>query len=118
MKEGDWIEELIVGGAKSYAYRTHKGKIVVKQKGITLDKANETRVNFESFKQMVLNGAIAPRDALPWDPILKIDTIPRFTFSWDPLTKDVITKYIARSVRSTISGKRNIKGFDTEPFGY
>ena len=29
MKAGDWIEELIVGGAKSYAYRTHKGKIVV-----------------------------------------------------------------------------------------
>ena len=55
MKEGDWIVELVVGGAKSYAYRTHKGKIVVKQKGITLDHANETRVNFESIKQMVLN---------------------------------------------------------------
>ena len=49
MKAGEWIVELVVGGAKSYAYRTHKGKIVVKQKGITLDKANETRVNFEFF---------------------------------------------------------------------
>ena len=27
MKQGDWIEELVVGGAKSYAYGTHKGKI-------------------------------------------------------------------------------------------
>ena len=67
---------------------------------------------------MVLNKAIAPREALPWDPILKIETIPRFTFAWDPLTKDVITKYIGRSVRSTIGEKRMIKGYDTEPFGY
>ena len=55
MDEGDWIEELVVGGAKSYTYRTHKGKIIVKQKGITLDRANETRVNFETMKNMVLN---------------------------------------------------------------
>ncbi len=53
MKQGDWVEELVVGGATSFAYRTHKGKICVKQKGITLDRSNETRVNFESFRQMV-----------------------------------------------------------------
>ena len=35
----EWIEEVVVGGAKSYSYKTNKGKIVVKRKGITLDKA-------------------------------------------------------------------------------
>ena len=61
MKEGDWIVELAVGGAKSYAYRTHKGRIVVKQKGITLDHSNETRVNLETVKQMVLNQQVMNR---------------------------------------------------------
>jgi hypothetical protein len=105
MKAGDWIEELVVGGAKSYSYRTHKGKIVVKQKGITLDRANETRVNFETMKSMVLNQ----------ETLL---TIPRFTFAWENVSKDVITKFIARSVRSTIGEKRTIDGYDTVPYGY
>ena len=41
----DWIEEIVTSGAKSYTYRTalgatEKGKVVCKQKAITLDKAN------------------------------------------------------------------------------
>ena len=118
MKAGDWIEELIVGGAKSYAYRTHKGKIVVKQKGITLDRANETKVNFETFKQMVLNQKVFKTTPLPWDPILKIETIPRFTFAWTAVSKYIITNHIGRSVRSTIGEKRLVDGFDTIPYGY
>ena len=44
----DWIEEIVTGGAKSYSYRTalgaaKKGKVVCKQKGITLDKANDKK---------------------------------------------------------------------------
>ena len=105
MVEGDWIEELVVGGAKSYTYRTHKGKIIVKQKGITLDRSNETRVNFETMKNMVLNQET-------------LQTIPRFTFAWEDVTKDVITKMIAGSVRSTIGEKRTIDGYDTVPYGY
>ena len=105
MDEGDWIEELVVGGAKSYTYRTHKGNIIVKQKGITLDRANETRVNFETMKNMVLNNET-------------LQTIPRFTFAWENVSKDVITKMIARSVRSTIGEKRTIVGYDTVPYGY
>ena len=105
MDEDDWIEELVLGGAKSYTYRTHKGKIIVKQKGITLDRANETRVNFETMKNMVLNQET-------------LQTIPRFTFAWEDVSKDVITKMIARSVRSTIGEKRTIDGYDTVPYGY
>ena len=91
----------------------------VKQEGVTLDRSNETRVNFESFKQMVLNRKVTGyADALPWDPIAKIETLPRFTFAWDAKTKDVITKDIARSVRSTIGEKRSINGYDTVPYGY
>ena len=42
----DYITEIVVSGAKSYAYITNKGKIVVRQKGITLDRANSEKVNF------------------------------------------------------------------------
>ena len=33
-------------------------------------------------------------------------------------TKDVRTKYIAKSLRSTISEKRMIDGYDTLPIGF
>ena len=42
--------------AKSYAYRLNTGKVVVKQKGITLDVANHERFSFEKMKKMVLEG--------------------------------------------------------------
>jgi hypothetical protein len=66
----DYIEELVVGGAKSYSYRTKygctkKGKVQVKQKGITLDMANDEVVNFDTMRDMVLNttekGPIDPK---------------------------------------------------------
>jgi hypothetical protein len=57
MKEGEWITELVVGGAKCYSYKTNKGKIEVKTKGVTLDITNAKLVNFESLKAMVLKDA-------------------------------------------------------------
>ena len=42
----------------------------------------------------------------------------RHQFTWDNNSKDIITRYIDRSVKSTISEKRNINGYDTLPFGY
>ena len=56
----DYIDELVVGGAKSYSYKTahgftKKGQVVVNQKGITLDRANDDVVNFETMKKTVLN---------------------------------------------------------------
>ncbi len=56
-KGKDYITELVIGGAKSYAYKTASGKIVIKQKGITLSRDNDTVVNFEAFKKMVLNNS-------------------------------------------------------------
>ena len=106
----DYIEELVIGGAKSYSYKTaygctKKGKVVVKQKGITLDRANDDVVNFETMKNMVLNHS-------------EIKSKERHQFKWDSNTKDIITKYISRSIKSTIKEKRTIDGFDTLPFGY
>ena len=106
----DYIEELVVGGAKSYSYQTDygctkKGKVMVKQKGITLDRANDQVVNFETMKNMVLNNK-------------ELKSMKRHQFKWDTQTKDIVTKYIARSIKSTVKEKRTIDGYDTLPFGY
>ena len=105
----DYIEELVTGGAKSYSYRTkfgcmEKGKGQVKQKGITLDMANDEVVNFDTMRDMVLNNT-------------KIESKERFQFKWDTKTKDIVTKNVSRSIKSTIKEKRTINGFDTQPFG-
>ena len=107
----DYIEELVVGGAKSYSYKTKygctkKGKVQVTQKGITLDMANDEVINFDTMKDMVLNTTMS------------IESKKRFQFKWDTNTKDILTKYVSRSIKSTVKEKRTIDGFDTLPFGY
>ena len=106
----DYIEELVVGGAKSYSYKTaygciKKGKVMVKQKGITLDRANDQVVNFETMKDMVLNNQV-------------LKSMERHQFKWDNQTKDIVTKHIARSITRTVKDQRTMDGFDTLPFGY
>ena len=107
----DYIEELVVGGAKSYSYKTKygctkKGKIQVTQKGITLDMANDEVINFDTMKDMVMNTTQS------------IESKKRFQFKWNTKTKEIVTKYVSRSIRSTIKEKRNVDGFDTTPFGF
>ena len=48
--EDEWIVEMIVAGAKSYSYRTNKGKIAIRVKGITLDRATSDIFTFERIK--------------------------------------------------------------------
>ena len=103
--KGGWIKELVIGGAKSYAYISNKNKTVIKQKGITLDRANSSLVTFETMRDMILEDK-------------PIQSEKRYQFRWGNETKDITTVFIGRSIRSTISEKRTINGYDTLPFGY
>ena len=103
--EGEFINEFVVGGAKSHCYKKNTGETVIKQKGITMDVANSEIITFETRRDMVLNNAI-------------IKSEDRYTFNWEPKSNDIVTKFIGRSIRSTVSSKRTIDGFDTRPFGY
>ena len=131
----DYIEELVIGGAKSYSYKTafgctKKGKVSVKQKGITLDRANDKVVNFETMKRMVLNtktfydyddeGRQAWMNEMKERGTndLELESKPRHQFKWETRTKDIITKNIKRSIKSTIKEKRTIDGYGTLPFGF
>ncbi len=105
LKGQDYITELVIGGAKSYGYKTKNGKISIKQKGITLSRDNEEIINFDTFKEMVLNDT-------------KLETKPRHQFRWEERSKDVIIKYIAKVIRPTIGEKRvKTKNHNTLPFG-
>ena len=103
--KGGWITELVIGGAKSYAYITNTGKIEIRQKGITLDRANSNKVTFDTMRDMVLKH----------EPI---KTEKRYQFRWDNNTKDVVTIFIDRSIQATIGEKRSVVGYDSVPFGY
>ena len=104
-KPGEFITELVVGGAKSYSYKTNTGKTVIKQKDITMDVANSKIIAFETMRDMVLNDT-------------SIKSEDRYTFRWDAKNKDVVTKFLSRSIRSTVNSKRTIDGWGTLPFGY
>jgi hypothetical protein len=106
---GEHIEEIVIGGAKSYSYRCNTGRIVMRQKGITQDEANSKLINFEKMRDMVLNLGVEGKDTLK--------SAERFSFSTNA-EKQVITKFISRSIRSTVDQKRSLNGFDTLPFGY
>jgi hypothetical protein len=103
--DNEWIDEVVALGAKSYAYKTNKGKITVKQKGITLDRANQQRFTFENMKKIALDNS-------------SIESLPRFQFSY--VNKQVITNYVSRTVSSTVDSKRKcLEGsYDTVPFGF
>ena len=102
----EWINEIIVAGAKSYSYMTNKGKTVIKQKGITLDRANSNVFTFDNIRKIVLENKI-------------LESEKRYQFTWNKLTKDIETKYVSRSVKSTMDSKRIIlDNYDSIPFGY
>ena len=99
------MDEMVVGGAKSYAYKTPTGKVAMAMKGITLDVANSKIVDFEKVKRMVLESET-------------IETEARYQFIWDRDTKEIKTIEMSRKIQSTIHTKRNVDGMDTKPYGY
>jgi hypothetical protein len=79
--EDECIVELVIGGAKSYSYKTNKGNVAFKQKGMTMDVANTDVINFKRMKDMVLSQGT-------------LKSAKRFTFVTDSNTRDVVTKFL------------------------
>ena len=96
---------MVILGAKSYAYKTNKGKVSVKQKGITLDKVNSEIFTFEKIKLIALQHK-------------SIESAKRFQFSY--VNKQVVTNYVSRTVKSTLDSKRICveNSFGILPFGF
>ncbi|KXJ20593.1 putative uncharacterized transposon-derived protein F54H12.3 [Exaiptasia diaphana] len=73
--ERDWLTEFVSIGPKSYAYRTHQGKVMVKCKGITLDQQASSQIHMQSMKHMVMDESrqemVQYRRRIARDPVLK-----------------------------------------------
>ena len=123
MEEGEVITELVVGSAKPYSYTnimkqkaklgnvmvdkdgTAIHKTVINQEGMIMDAANSKPITFETMRDMVINNT-------------SITSEERYTVRWGSKRKNVGTKFLSRSIVSTVNTKRTIEGFDTLPFGY
>ena len=90
---GELITELVVGGANSYSYTTSTGKTVITQQGITMDAATSKLATFRTMCGMVRNNTIITSEV-------------RSTFIWDNKTKDVVTQFLVRSIRSIVNSKK------------
>ena len=101
----DLIKEMVVGGAKSYAYQKFSGKTTIAMKGITLDCANSALVHFDKIKDMVIIDG-------------SIDTAKRYQFIWCKETKQIKTIFMSRKIRSTLNTKRTVTNNDTLPYGF
>ena len=58
--------------------------------------ANDEVVNFDTMRDMVLNGG-------------SIKSKERFQFKWDTEAKDIITNNVSRSIKSTVKEKHILK---------
>ena len=98
------------------------GTMNMKQKGITLDVNNRKQITYDRFKDLVLN----------WDKLIVEEVITktglekkqvqnniksewRYQFAW--VDRNIITKWVRTSIKSTVNDKRCIRGFDTYPYG-
>ena len=128
--KGGWIMEFVAAGPKSYAYITNKGKLDIKMKSITLDRANNNVFTFNNIRDMVLNRIPKdkPKDENGKDiecftideKIKKVSLISQARHQFKTTReKNIETKYISRSVQSTTEHKRQIlSDNETRPYGF
>ena len=104
--KNEWITDFLCGGAKSYSYKTNKGKIDIKLKSITLDFQNSKIFTFDTIKNTILDKSTLKSEK-------------RYQFTWDNKTKNIETKFIDKTIRDTLDSKRLLTdNYYTLPFGY
>lgn len=103
----DWLIEFVSIGPKSYAYRTHAGKEVVKCKGITMDMSTKKKIHIQRMKEMVMHQSECEEITYPRritrDKVLK-------HLRTEPVTKCVQLVYTKR--------QRRADSVETLPYGY
>jgi hypothetical protein len=121
--KGGWITEFVGGGAKSYAYKKNDGTIKMKQKRITLDMNNRAEITYDRFKDLSLNWNKLSEEEVRTKTGVETKLVQnniksewRYQFAW--VDKNIVTKWVRKSIKSTVNDKRCIRGFDTYPYGF
>ena len=106
LEDGDFITEFCSNLPKSYAYRTHQGRSIVKVKGFTLNYANSQRITIDTLAALVRNSSISLSTEIQNKIVRHREASVLLTI---PQGKRFRTRYDKRVVQD---------GYDTLPFGY
>jgi hypothetical protein len=92
-----------------YAYKTNKGSVAVKLRGVTLNATTSKTLNFRSLKKHVLR-FLTSGDRGHTDVIMnRIARMP---------DKSVVTKTMRKKYQVTYDKRRVLKSGYTLPYGY
>ena len=110
---GQFIDEFVSGGPKNYAYKVMKAdgstKTVCKVRGITLNYTTSQIVNFDTIRDMVLNGT--QRDVV-------VHTAKKIKTKRDRDGPFVVSQPEAKRYNVTFFKRMRIDGNDSLPYGY
>ena len=110
---GEYIDEFVSGVSKNYAYKVTKPdgstKTVCKLRDITLNNTTFQIVNFETIRDMVLNGT--QRDVV-------VHTAKKIKTKRDRDGPFVVSQPEDKCYNITFFKRRRIDGNDSLPFGY
>ncbi|XP_042324842.1 uncharacterized protein LOC121931305 [Sceloporus undulatus] len=108
-----YITEFVSSGPKSYGYKLSDGQVCMKVKGITLNVSNSEKINFDTFKDLVLDYCPYNDHQNPKNILVKQDRIVS--------TKGTLLiqiKSFQRTLRVTYDKRVLCKDFKSLPYGY
>lgn len=109
--DGDYITEFCSSGPKSYGYRTAKGKVCMKTKGITLNAKNSQAIRLESLIGLV-NNYVTSRDSSQCI-LAHTENIVR-----NKKTLTLHNKSVVKRFKVVYNKRRLLPDFTTLPYGY
>ncbi len=104
-EDGNYIEEFVSTGPKSYAYRTDTGKQHCTIKGITFNTLASLILTFDQLKKII-------------DDQTKIEKVPQLVFVRKRFTNEVSTVIREKVFRFTYTKRIINSDFSTSPFGF
>ncbi|XP_067306560.1 uncharacterized protein [Pseudorasbora parva] len=109
--DGDYITEFCSSGPKSYGYRTAKGKVCMKAKGITLNAKNSKVICLDSLIGLVDNYVTSSDDAKYI--LAHSENIVR-----NKKTLTLHNKSVVKRFKVVYNKRRLLPDFTTLPYGY
>lgn len=107
----DYITEFCSSGPKSYGYRTAKGKVCMKAKGITLNARNSQAIRLDSLIGLV-NGYVTSHDNTQYI-LAHTENIVR-----DKKHLTLHNKSVEKRFKVVYNKRRLLSDFNTLPYGY
>ncbi|KAG1952108.1 extracellular sulfatase Sulf-2 [Pimephales promelas] len=109
--DGDYITEFCSSGPKSYGFRTVKGKVCMKAKGITLNAKNSQAIRLDTLIGLV-DSYVSSHDSTQYI-MAYTENIVR-----NKKTLTLHNKSVAKRFKVVYNKRRLLPDFTTVPYGY